>query len=403
MRHELAILARERTTGLDSRTGSFATRLHLLERAIDDVKVNVVNRNRVMQPALFGALVLAGIATTMVGPLLPRLESRWHIGDAEAGLLFTGLFLASVMTGALVGPLASRFGHVSVIRGGLVFTSLGVTLLAVSPWPQAIGAIAIVGCGLGLCIPAANLAATGARAVMLVNFAWSIGAVGGPLFLASFPRAFLWTLSAALACATVGYLGAPTRVTGAVGIRTVISKATVLTGIFLFLYVGAESSLDGWLSSYASRNPAALGLWAALPSVFWGGILTGRLVATFAVQRFTPGGLIIACLSAAFSGACLLLAAPYGWAIVVAAALTGFSMAPIFPLAVAKYTESTKGEKAAGLIFSAGGLGGASVPALVGSVSQFSGSLRFAMAIAPVLLVAMLLLWTICGLGQGRD
>jgi hypothetical protein len=42
-----------------------------------------------------------------------------------AGLLFTGLFFASVVTGAFVGPLASRLGHVSVIRGGLAFMSLG--------------------------------------------------------------------------------------------------------------------------------------------------------------------------------------------------------------------------------------------------------------------------------------
>jgi MFS transporter, FHS family, glucose/mannose:H+ symporter len=362
---------------------------------------NVVNRNRAVQPALFGALVLSGIATTMVGPLLPRLESRWHIGDSEAGLLFTGLFLASVTTGALVGPLTSRFGHRSVIRGGLVFTSLGAALLAVSPWPQAIGAVAIVGCGLGLFIPAANLAAAGSHAVMLVNFAWSIGAVGGPLLLALFPRAFLWSLSAALACATVGNFGAPTRVADVVSMRAVMSKATVLTAIFLFLYVGVESSLDGWLSSYASRNPGARGLWATLPSVFWMGILTGRFLAALALQRFVPGGLLRACLLAAFSGVCLLLAAPYAWAILVATALTGFGMAPIFPLAVAKYAESTKGEKAAGLIFSAGGLGGASVPALVGSVSEFSGSLRLAMAIAPALLVAMLLLSTIWGLADG--
>jgi len=371
---------------------------------MDGVEVkNVVNRSQAIQPTLFAAMVLAGIATTMVGPLLPRLESRWHIGDSAAGLLFTGLFLASVMTGALVGPLASRFGHLSVIRSGLVLTSLGAALLAVSPWPQAIAAVAIVGCGLGLAVPAANLGAAGSQAVMLVNFAWSIGAVGGPLFLASFPRAFLWSLSAALACVSVGYFGAPTRVADVASDRTVMSKATVLTAVFLFLYVGAESSLDGWLSSYASRNPSARGLWAALPSVFWTGILTGRLLAAFALQRFLPVGLLSACLVVAFGGVCVLLAAPYGWVILAAAALTGFAMAPIFPLAVAKYAESTKGEKAAGLIFSAGGLGGASVPALVGYVSEFSGSLRLAMAIAPVLIVTMLLLWTISGLGRDRD
>jgi fucose permease len=78
-------------------------------------------------------------------------------------------------------------------------------------------------------------------------------------------------------------------------------------------------------------------------------------------------------------------------------------MAPIFPLAVSRYAESTKGEKSAGLIFSAGGLGGASIPALVGTVSEVSGSLRLAMTIAPVLIAAMLLLWKISGLGQRGD
>jgi fucose permease len=90
---------------------------------------------------------------------------------------------------------------------------------------------------------------------------------------------------------------------------------------------GGISSLDGWLSSYAARNPSVRGLWAALPSVFWTGILTGRLLAAFALQRLAPGGLLSACLVVAFGGVCLLLAAPYGWVILVAAALNGFAMA----------------------------------------------------------------------------
>jgi fucose permease len=365
----------------------------------------VVSQKRAVQPALFGALVITGIATTMLGPLLPKLEARWHIGDARAGLVFTALFLASVMSGALVGPLASRFGHLSLVRGGLVLTGLGTAMLAVAPWPQAIGAIGLVGCGLGLSIPAANLAVAGPRAVMLVNFAWSIGAVGGPLLLASFPRAFLWSLSAALACASIGRFGAPDCAAEVAGaqMKTMKSKATLLTAIFLFLYVGAESSLDGWLSSFASRNPGTHVLWAALPSVFWAGILTGRFLSTITLQRFFPGHLLSACLVAALSGACLLLAVPYFWVILAATALTGLGMAPIFPLAVSRYAESAKHENSAGLIFSAGGLGGASIPAFVGSVSEVSGSLRFAMVIAPVLIVAMLLLWKISGLGGDGD
>jgi FHS family glucose/mannose:H+ symporter-like MFS transporter len=363
----------------------------------------LANRSGAIQPALFGAMVLAGIATTMVGPLLPRMESRWQIGDAAAGVLFTALFLASVVTGALVGPLASRFGHLSLVRSGLLLSSLGIAMLAMSPWPQAIAAIAMVGCGLGLCVPAANLGVSGPRAVMLLNLAWSIGAVGGPPLLAGFPRAFLWGLSVAMACAGAGRFGALARVarTGG-GDKPVISRTTALTAIFLFLYVGVESSLDGWVSSYASRNSGTHDLWAALPSIFWMGILIGRFLAALALLRLAPASLLSGCLVVAFGGSCLLLGASQPWSMLVATAVTGLALGPIFPLAISSYSESTQAEKSAGLIFAAGGLGGASVPALVGAVSEGSGGLRFAMAIAPVLMVVMLLLRKTAGTAPAR-
>jgi fucose permease len=365
---------------------------------------DLANRSEAIQPSLFGAMVLAGIATTMVGPQLPRLESRWQIGDASAGLLFAALFLASVATGAIVGPLALRFGHWSLVRTGLMLSSLGTAMLAMSPWPQAVGAVAMIGCGLGLSVPAANLGVAGSRAVMLVNFAWSIGAVSGPLLLAFLADAFLWSLSVALACASAGGFGVPARIPEAGGDRKpVMSKATARTAMFVFLYVGVESSLDGWLSSYASRNPDTRHLWAALPSVFWMGILIGRFLASLALLRLVPASLLGACLVVAFSGTCLLLGASQPWAILAATALTGLGLAPIFPLAVSSYSESVRPEKSAGLIFSAGGLGGASIPALVGSVSEGIGGLRLAMAIPPVLIVIMIFLWKTSGTGQRAD
>ena len=372
---------------------------------MESVEVSVLaKRSEAIQPSLFAAMVLAGIATTMLGPLLPRLESRWQIGDAAAGLLFAALFLASVVTGALVGPLALRFGHVSLVRCGLVLSSLGTAMLAMSPWPEAIGAVAMIGCGLGLSVPAANLGVTGARTVMLVNFAWSIGAVGGPLLLASFPDAFLWSLSVAMAFASAGSFRALARVAKTSGNgKAVMSRTTVLTAIFVFLYVGVESSLDGWLSSYASRNSGTRDLWAALPSVFWAGILIGRFLATLALLRLVPASLLGACLVIAFGGTCLLLGASRPWAILVATAVTGLGLAPIFPLAVSRYSESAKAEKSAGLVFAAGGLGGASIPALVGFVSEGSGGLRFAMAIPPVFLVMMLFLSRTSGTGRRAD
>src|SRR6185437_1187805 len=41
---------------------------------------------------VFFYFFIAGIATVMLGPLLPALIARWHIQDAQAGTLFTTTF-----------------------------------------------------------------------------------------------------------------------------------------------------------------------------------------------------------------------------------------------------------------------------------------------------------------------
>src|SRR5712692_5545776 len=51
---------------------------------------------------LFAGFVLSGIATTIVGPMLPIFIKRWSLDDGQAGFFSTIQFLA-----ALGGSLAS--------------------------------------------------------------------------------------------------------------------------------------------------------------------------------------------------------------------------------------------------------------------------------------------------------
>src|SRR5438552_16021910 len=53
---------------------------------------------------LFAGFVLSGIATTIVGPMLPVFIRRWSLDDGQAGLFSSIQFLA-----ALAGTLASSF------------------------------------------------------------------------------------------------------------------------------------------------------------------------------------------------------------------------------------------------------------------------------------------------------
>ena len=53
---------------------------------------NPVKPFRTLVP-VFLYFMAAGVATVMLGPLLPALIKHWHIQDAQAGTLFTASFV----------------------------------------------------------------------------------------------------------------------------------------------------------------------------------------------------------------------------------------------------------------------------------------------------------------------
>jgi fucose permease len=147
----------------------------------------------------------------------------------------------------------------------------------------------------------------------------------------------------------------------------------------LFLYVGCEVSISGWVSSYAARGVGTGHLWAVLPSVFWFAILFGRMAAPAVLRRIAPGVLAPAGLACGFAGATLLVAGTGPQAMLAASALSGLGFAPVFPVVVAQYTDRSAGA-VSGLVFASASLGGAAIPALTGWFSTMSGSLRAGLA-----------------------
>ena len=347
---------------------------------------------------LYVAMVLAGIATTMLGPLLPGFAERGGMSDAQSGLLFTAQFLASVVSSAAAGPLGARRGFRELIVAGLLMAAVGVAGCAIASAALLPLPVAIYGCGLGLMTPAANLLAAAASparsaaAVMWVNLSWSIGAVMGPLLIAWLRGGFLWSVAACLLA--IGVAMASGRNDGPASepqnSRLGAGTLTILTAALLFLYTGTEASLGGWLSSYALRAPETRGLWAVLPSIFWGAILLGRVASPPMLARLTPRRLALIGILVALAGAALLVAGYGPIAIVGATALTGLGMSPVFPVVVAQYADRSGGNQAAGLIFSAAGLGGAVVPPLVGVLAESSGSLRIGLGVVLVWLAGMI-------------
>src|SRR5208283_5317701 len=75
------------------------------------------------------AFVPVGIATVLLGPMLPTLSARWSLNYSQAGALITVQFVASTLGVAVSGVLVSRWGFRFAIKSGLVVMAAGVAML----------------------------------------------------------------------------------------------------------------------------------------------------------------------------------------------------------------------------------------------------------------------------------
>lgn len=340
------------------------------------------------------AFVLNGMVTTLLGPILPALVARWNLADAQAGYFFTAQFSGNLIGVAVVSVLLPR-ARVGVSLGlGYLLAAVGVAGVTLSQWHVVLGAVLLYGIGLGLAIPASNLFISEAHverraaALSVLNFMWGIGAVVCPIFVAwaqrrATPALFLLALGAALAvtAAVTSRIGAAPM--AAVSRERIAlshlfgSKFGVALAVMFFLYVGAETSLGGWVADLAKEADGPRGApWVLAPSFFWGGLLTGRALAPGILRLVRERTLAVAGLALALAGGLVLVSARSVPAILAGSGIAGFGLAAIFPLTVALLARFGADERrAAGPMFALAAAGGAVLPWIVGETSTHTASL----------------------------
>ena len=340
------------------------------------------------------------------------LVGWWGLGDPDAGLLFTLQFAGSIAGAALSSPIMGKLGRRPTLLAGIAIMATGVAALGAGT--SAIGRIAVcwLGLGLGLTIPTANLLVaessrdSRAAALSLLNFSWGIGAVAGPPAIALSRRIddahlFLYALGAALlvSAATLAAVPVPPVDSSTDDAHqqlagSVVWRKVLRFGAFLFLYVGTETSVSGWMAVYAQRADLLSSAVAiALPSVFWGTLLAGRALGPWVLKHRSETAVLRAGLAAATVGVVGLLAAGSAVSLTATVIAAGFGFSLVFPVAFAIFTREmgTAAAAATGPAFVFAGLGGATLPWLVGLVSARTGSLAAGLVV-PVAGCAVMLM-----------
>lgn len=389
-----------------------------------------------LPPALLAGFVLTGIVTTLLGPVLPVLSAKWSLSDARAGYLFASQFLGSSAGTIVSAFIIARLGFGRSLAFGFGVMALGVAALGLAPWPSCLAAVAAYGLALGLTIPAANLLVSEsnperpAAALNFLNAAWSIGAVLSPPLVALLivPGArtghllglaavlaivALWIPRAAILHCPKPYLEvAPTPPDGKARGQNVAAipgrpdrhrfdfwawlraQGFVFAALF-FLYVGIENSVGGWAATYARRMTSQAGArWELAPSLFWGTLIFGRILAPTILRYISEAKLVVAGLLVTTLGVAALLISKTLISVLIGVSLAGLGLSSVFPITIAMLTQCFDATTSplAGPMFAFGGLGGACLPWLVGFLSSQFNSLRVGLCIPLLATLVMLAL-----------
>ena len=147
--------------------------------------------------------------------------------------------------------------------------------------------------------------------------------------------------------------------------------AAWLVAVFLFLYVGVENTVSGWISVFALRAlqlPVATA--SAALSGFWMALMMARGYLAFGRRIPSARILLGGCLLAALAGTAALVLASGPVVLLTGAVLAGAGLGPVFPGIVALYQDRAGAERSLGLVFAFAGCGGAVLPWLAGVLSS---------------------------------
>jgi fucose permease len=379
----------------------------------------------------FIAFVAIGLPNGLLGVGWPSIRAGFSIPlDAIGMLLFT--FVVGYMTSSFFnGILLSRMGVGRLLAASCFLTGMALIGYTLVPaWWMMVLLGVFVGLGAGAIDAGLNTyvaAHFGEDLMQWLHASWGVGTTLGPIIMTlgltnlntwRFGYRVVGIFQLLLAVCFVVTIpmwkrndtplkeGAKKRLTDyktSMG-ETLRQPLVWLSVLLFFLYVGAETSLGTWtytlLTESRGVDETLAGFFAGS---YWFTFTIGRIAAGMVAKRVGVNKLVVGGLMGAVLGALLLVWNPNEIANVIAVALIGLSIAPIFP-AMMSGTQTRVGDHYAantiGMEMTATGLGTAVIPSLMGVLAR-----QISLEVIPVILLivyAVLLAFYLLSVSLGK-
>ncbi len=365
---------------------------------------------------LFAGFVLSGIATTIVGPMLPIFIKRWSLDDGQAGLFSTIQFMAALGGVLASSAIAAWRGYKPALVLGYALMGGGLACLNADTRVVALAATAAFGLGYGLITPGTNLFVAelgGAKSASLLNqlnFAWGAGAMICSILIAfalkhnaisillAATAIFGGILVVGLSFTSFGVqkhgkdANAAGPVSPAIGLGITIAMAAMF-----FIYVAMENGIGFWSAEYAKRVANGITYMTTLaPMFFYAGLTSGRAAAPLVLKTLHERKLVLGALSLEAAATVLLIGSRKLPVAIAAVFLAGLGCASVYPIFIAWLSRwyGASAKKIGGILFALASLGGSAGSESIGVVSKFSSSLRVGFLV-PLACAAILILLTL--------
>lgn len=346
--------------------------------------------------AYLGSFLFLGMALSIGGPALPHLRERTGAGIAASGFVLAGMSFGYIIGSLAAGrPYDRGAGHRLLLGSGLVSVAAVAGLSYVSQLWMVVAVFAIIGFSASAIDVGGNTLSVWSQpadkvgsTLNALHLCFGIGALATPLVVS---RSLAWNddLLLVAICLAVGLvlIGAVLRGTQQPVRREAahehevesarFSPAFLLLCLFFFLYVGAEVTFAGWVTTYGDE--IHLGGGSApeiLTSVFWAGFVVGRVAAVGLTRRLPLATMLVAaCLLSTVAAFVLAVGDGFVAVVWVLTGVIGFSLGPQYATMLAFGDQRMRlSGSSTSLIIASSGVGGLTLPIGTGWILDRGGA-----------------------------
>ncbi|KAG9194467.1 hypothetical protein G6011_04502 [Alternaria panax] len=348
-----------------------------------------------------------GINDSVVGALIPYMESYYHISYSIMSLVFVGTAIGFISAAFFTNSILGKFGRAkTLIIAELIQLSAYIVLVCTPPYPLVVVSFFLLGFGAAINLALNNVycANTHPPSVILglAHGSYGVGGIVAPIVGTAFvSQGVLWSrfyfLAVGLRLCCIAFAAwsfwAYTEDSEETLLETTTSrqnatetaaklkelklalknKVTIIGALFIFAYQGAEVSISGWFISYLIKyrngDPTKVGY---VTAGFWGGITLGRFVLTHAAPKIGEKSFVVGLTLGTIGLQLLAWLTPNLIGNAVAVCLLGLLLGPVYPCAQTVFSRSMP--RHIRFIGGAGSSGGAVAPFTTGVLAQASGT-----------------------------